>query len=348
MGKINIKLNGMDTVVDAIRYFKDQDTNYFIYTLGELDNQAYQISYVTKVEDGKGQLLNNDEWEKIKELIKYIVRESKIAQDTIEDKSFQELEGIDVLYTKPFKLPMSSTNLLRVQNIVQEKVELEPENDVDPLLPKEYTFDSTKEVERKEENVELPKLEPSKTVDFEEFEEKNPIQNDFEVKLDINQFEEMPLSELPETDSFMNLEEMPQVEEIQKEEPVLEEQPIQPSLEKDQTIINLENMKTEVTKGTMDTPVVSKELANPTFTPIDPFKENHEKSQGLIRGIYNSLFDKEEKKETSKEEELKPIDLDSYEEPKKVESQPTLDYAQLEVEIAELRNQIAELTKKIG
>ena len=330
MGKINIKLNGMDTVVDAIRYFKDQDTNYFIYTLGELDNQAYQISYVTKVEDGKGQLLNNDEWEKIKELIKYIVRESKIAQDTIEDKSFQELEGIDVLYTKPFKLPMSSTNLLRVQNIVQEKVELEPENDVDPLLPKEYTFDSTKEVERKEENVELPKLEPSKTVDFEEFEEKNPIQNDFEVKLDINQFEEMP-----------------QVEEIQKEEPVLEEQPIQPSLEKDQTIINLENMKTEVTKGTMDTPVVSKELANPTFTPIDPFKENHEKSQGLIRGIYNSLFDKEEKKETSKEE-LKPIDLDSYEEPKKVESQPTLDYAQLEVEIAELRNQIAELTKKIG
>lgn len=347
MGKINIKLNGMDTIVDAIRYFKDQDTNYFIYTLGELDNQAYQISYVTKVEEGKGQLLNNDEWEKIKELIKYIVRESKLAQDTIEDKSFQELEGLDVLYTKPFKLPMSSTNLLRVQNIPQEKIEVEQENDVDPLLPKEYTFDSSKDIERKEEDVELPELEPSKTVNFEEFEVKNPIHNDFEEKLDINQFEEMPLSELPETDSLTDLEEIPQVEEVQPNEIVVEEPSVKPVSEKDQTIVNLENMKTEVTKSTMNTPVVSKELANPTFTPIDPFKENHEKSQGLIRGLYNSLFDKEEKKETANEE-LKPIDLDTYEEPKKVEDKPTLDYEQLEVEISELRKQIAELTKKIG
>ena len=135
MGKVNIKLNGMDTVVDAIRYFKDQGTEFFIYTLGELDNQAYQISYVTKVEAGKGQLLNNEEWGKIKELIKQIVRESKLAQDTIEDKSFQEVEGLDVLYTKPFKLPMSSTNLLRVQNIPEEKIEVELENDMDPNLP---------------------------------------------------------------------------------------------------------------------------------------------------------------------------------------------------------------------
>lgn len=348
MGKVNIKLNGMDTVVDAIRYFKEQDTNYFIYTLGELDNQAYQISYVTKVEAGKGQLLNNEEWEKIKELIKRIVRESKLAQDTIEDKSFEELEGLDVLYTKPFKLPMSSTNLLRVQNIPQEKIEVEQENDVDPVLPKEYTFDATKEVETKEETVELPELEPSKTVNFEEFETDVSSHNDFEDKLDINQFEEMPLSELPETDPLTDIEEMPQVEEVQQEEPQVEEPIVESVPGKDQTIINLENMKTEVIKNTMDKPVVSKELADPTFTPIDPFKENHEKPQGLIRGIYNSLFDKEEKKEEPKEEKLKPIDLDSYEEPKKVEEKPTLDYSQLEVEISELRKQIAELTKKIG
>lgn len=345
MGKVNIKLNGMDTVVDAIRYFKDQGTEFFIYTLGELDNQAYQISYVTKVEAGKGQLLNNEEWGKIKELIKQIVRESKLAQDTIEDKSFQEVEGLDVLYTKPFKLPMSSTNLLRVQNIPEEKIEVELENDIDPVLPNEYTFDATKEVEEKEEALELPELEPSKMIQFDEFEEETPNHDEFEDKLDINQFEEMTLSDLPETDPLMEVEEMPQVEEVQNEEPVLETPNVVETPQKDQTIMNLENMKTDITKDTMTNPVVSKELSDPAFTPMDPFKGNHEKSQGFIRGIYNSLFDKEE---SHKSEELKPIDLDAYEEPKQVEEKPSVDYAQLENEISELRKQIAELTKKIG
>ena len=69
MGKVNIKLNGADTVVDAIRYLEENGKDFFVYTLSELDNQAYQISYVTKVENGKGIVLTEDEWNQIKELI---------------------------------------------------------------------------------------------------------------------------------------------------------------------------------------------------------------------------------------------------------------------------------------
>lgn len=310
MGKINIKLNGMDTSVDAIRYFRENGIHYFIYTLGELDNQNYQISYVTKIEDGKGQLLSYEEWANVKEIIKRIVRESKLAQDTVEDKKFSELEGLEVLDTKPFKLPISSTNLLRIQNTPKETIEVELENDVDPVLPKEYTFDIAHETDQ---SLELPSLEPSKTISFQEFEVPEDNESNFEDKFDINQFEEMLLSELPETEPLSDVNEL-NIVDISK---------------KDQTIVNLENMKTSVTKGTISAPVVSKELANPTFVPIDPFKN--------IQSEKNAL-----------NHELEPLNIDEYQAPKKETQTTSIDYDKLELEICELRKQIAELTKKIG
>ena len=36
MGKVNIKLNGADTVVDAIRYLEENGKDFFVYTLSEL------------------------------------------------------------------------------------------------------------------------------------------------------------------------------------------------------------------------------------------------------------------------------------------------------------------------
>ena len=77
------------------------------------------------------------------------------------------------------------------------------------------------------------------------------------------------------------------------------------------------------------TPVVSKELANPTFVPIDPFKN--------IQSEKNAL-----------NHELEPLNIDEYQAPKKETQTTSIDYDKLELEICELRKQIAELTKKIG
>ena len=123
----------------------------------------------------------------------------------------------------------------------------------------------------------------------------------------------MLLSELPETEPLSDVNEF-NIVDISK---------------KDQTIVNLENMKTSVTKGTMSAPIVSKELANSTFVPIDPFKN--------IQSEKNAL-----------NHELEPLNIDEYQAPKKETQATSIDYDKLELEICELRKQIAELTKKIG
>ena len=388
MGKVNIKLNGADTVVDAIRYLEENGKDFFVYTLSELDNQAYQISYVTKVENGKGIVLTEDEWNQIKELIKRIVRESKLAQDNIIDKDFGELEGLEVTYAKPFKLPMSSTNLLRVQVIPETKIEVEIETDKDPVISESYTF----EEEKKDE--ELPKLEPSKLVSFDEFEEPiietDTLNNSFEEKIDINNIEEMSLSELPEPEPIQEPDYMAKLEtenfedtvveepsnnvpkdnfeELIKEETADEENEIISDVEKtedetpveedsviesvvssnktDETVTNLEHMKTELEKHDDKVSVVSKELADPTFKTINPFEKVQEehKGKGLISGLYSSLF---ERKEKEHEEELKPVDVEQYKAPKQ-EKETTIDYKALESEIELLRKQIEELSKKVG
>ena len=213
-----LAINGIDTSVDLIRYFELNGKQFLIYTLGELDNQAYQISYITKIEDHKGQLLSGEEWTLMTAIIKKIAGEGATISELV-DLPASSLQGLDVYYTKPFKLPMASTNLLcakEVKEIAVEQKEVteqvpssetvkkqESENDADPVLTEKYTFHVQDEPVIPDEKVEIPALEPSKMISFEEFKED---MNDFEDKLDIDQFEEMKLEELPETEPLMTEE----------------------------------------------------------------------------------------------------------------------------------------------
>lgn len=385
MGKVTIKLNGIDTSVDLIRYFELNGKQFLIYTLGELDNQAYQISYITKIEDHKGQLLSGEEWTLMTAIIKKIAGEGATISELV-DLPASSLQGLDVYYTKPFKLPMASTNLLcakEVKEITVEKKEVteqvpssdtvkkqELENDADPVLTEKYTFHVQDEPVVPDEKVEIPALEPSKMISFEEFKED---MNDFEDKLDIDQFEEMKLEELPETEPLMAEEDHKEDEKDMNQKKTIketldalfdttamdsEESPVSNN-GKDKTIANLEHMKTEVTKRPMQDRIVSEKLASPTFVPIVPFKEEQMKSsKGLFNGLYESLFDRK-KEDTPQEEELKPISIEEFDVPDlpdEIENQESdtttgetgkIDYEKLEAEIAELRKQIQALANKI-
>lgn len=158
-----------------------------------------------------------------------------------------------------------------------------------------------------DEKVEIPALEPSKMISFEEFKED---MNDFEDKLDIDQFEEMKLEELPETEPLMAEEDHKEDEKDMNQKKTIketldalfdttamdsEESPVSNN-GKDETIANLEHMKTEVKKTPMKNRIVSEKLASPTFVPIVPFKEEQMKSsKGLFNGLYESLFDRKKK-----------------------------------------------------
>lgn len=388
MGKVNIKLDGNELTVDGIRYFENDGVRYFIYTLGDIDEKSYQTSYVTEIKEKEGQAISEENWFVIKDIMKKMIRENKlVVPSEVNDLNMSELDGINVLKAKPFKLPISSTNLLKAQNLKTYEIELETETDKDPVLSSTYAFDVEREKEealqraieeerlrRLQELLEMPNLEPSKIVDFNEFEEiEEPISNEISMA-PIEDFTtiESPLEEKGEEESLDDVN-MNDLESFDFSNIVFDEDEEEPTIDTydqvledtvvenvpDSTIENLKNLKTEVTKETTTEPIISKELASRDFKPMNPFAEQkggfHFSTSKFMDNIYkevNKLTGKnlEELPALEPLPEVKGIDLEEYVAPKEevpVDS-PSVDYEKLEKEIFELRKQISELVEKVG
>lgn len=113
---INLKINGKDTKVNVVRYFLNEEKRYLIYTLGEKDEAGYIKLYVSKMEYNPLKavsITDEDEWSHIKDLIKTTIKENqKNATLSITDLNYSDIEGVEVVDSKIFKLVDNMVEIL--------------------------------------------------------------------------------------------------------------------------------------------------------------------------------------------------------------------------------------------
>lgn len=113
---IDLKINGKKTKVNIVRYFLNSEQRYLIYTLGEKDDAGYIKLYVSKMEYNPLKavsITDDEEWGRIKDLIKTTIKENKQNSSlSITDLNYSEIDGIEVVDSKIFKLLDSMVEIL--------------------------------------------------------------------------------------------------------------------------------------------------------------------------------------------------------------------------------------------
>ena len=110
MDKITISnLQGENGLVNVVRYFKNNGTEYLIYSLNEVDEAGYTRLYVTKLNGVDGMYtadtLNENEWNEIKNLVKTIVKSNKEGMPVpVQDLNPKRINSILLKDKKVFKL----------------------------------------------------------------------------------------------------------------------------------------------------------------------------------------------------------------------------------------------------
>ena len=121
------------TDVEVVRYFINNDTEYLIYSLNEIDESGYTKLYASKIIGTKACIItDNDEWSLIKEIIKEIVRNNRDGSElNIIDLDENTLNDIVLQDTRVFKLQGNLVNLLSENKKVRKKINDIPEEDIE-------------------------------------------------------------------------------------------------------------------------------------------------------------------------------------------------------------------------
>ena len=100
--------------VEVIRYFINNDNEYLIYSLNEIDNSGYTKLYASKIIGTKACIITDDEeWNLIKQIIKEIVRNNRDGSElNIIDIDENNLDDVILQDTRVFKLQGNLVNLL--------------------------------------------------------------------------------------------------------------------------------------------------------------------------------------------------------------------------------------------
>ena len=113
---IDLKINGKSTKVNIVRYFLNGEQRYLIYTLNEKDESGYVKLYVSKMEYDPLRavsITDEDEWTRIKDLIKQTIKENKQNSSlSITDLNYSDIKNIEVVDSKIFKLLDSMVEIL--------------------------------------------------------------------------------------------------------------------------------------------------------------------------------------------------------------------------------------------
>ena len=110
MGKLSIVELGQPMEVDVVRYYKKNDTNYFMYTKNEIDDQGYVKLYAAKISEENGilktmDITNPTEWNDVKNTMKQIVRDNReLSPVSVEDLNVATLKGLELTERHVFKL----------------------------------------------------------------------------------------------------------------------------------------------------------------------------------------------------------------------------------------------------
>lgn len=154
--------------VEVIRYFINNDNEYLIYSLNEIDNSGYTKLYASKIIGNKACIITDEEeWDLIKKIIKEIVRNNRDGSKlNIIDIDENNLGDIILQDTRIFKLQGNLVNLLTENKNITN---LDFENDEIEDVPIDYEklYNETLEIvdKLKNENEELKqKIEEYKVI----------------------------------------------------------------------------------------------------------------------------------------------------------------------------------------
>ncbi|NLM62736.1 MAG: DUF1292 domain-containing protein [Mollicutes bacterium] len=168
-----INANNESVNVRVIRYFELNNNNYFIYSLNEIDDQNYVKLYAVKVENQNGayvgsSIVNEEEWNAVKELIKVIIKGNKDGVAEVADLNHNELDSLSVTNARAFKLASQLADLLAAnKKIDTQTLQLEPElianePNIAPESNNEMETDNIGEIPSVDDAISNTNMEPSK------------------------------------------------------------------------------------------------------------------------------------------------------------------------------------------
>lgn len=113
--------SGMLENVAVIRYFSFNGGNYLIFTKNEIDESGYQKLYISKINNMIGDsIVDEVEWNLVRDTIKVIAKANKENSVLpVQDMNEADINGIQIIGQKPFKLTSASVSLLSANKNVQ-------------------------------------------------------------------------------------------------------------------------------------------------------------------------------------------------------------------------------------
>ena len=261
MDKVKISnLQGENGLVNVVRYFNNNGSEYLIYSLNEVDESGYTRLYVTKLNGVDGMYtadtLNENEWNEIKNLVKIIVKSNKEGMPIpVQDLNPKKINNILLKDKKVFKLnaPLVNDLSANTPNFDTESDEgNEQKSIITNEVPSTPTFDTP--VQPTFDTPVQPTFEVPSTPSFD-----TPVQPAFEIP-STPSFDTpvKPTFDVPSTPSF--------------------DTPVQPAFEVPST-------------PTFDTPVQPTFDFNSTFTPNN--QENAYESNSDITKDYKKMYEDE-------------------------------------------------------
>lgn len=119
-------VNGENIEIEVIRYFTNNDIEYLIYSLNEIDASGYTKLYASRIIGNNASIITDDEeWTLIKEIIKQIVKNNRDGSPLeIIDLNEKRLNDVVLVDTRVFRLQGNLVNLLAEnKNVKEEEVE---------------------------------------------------------------------------------------------------------------------------------------------------------------------------------------------------------------------------------
>ncbi len=176
MKDMTVYYNGEKLPAQKIRYFEYNNSQYLIYDLKEDNDDNYVKLYIVKLDGNIEQVIDDDEWNILKDMIQDIVKE--IKSNNI--KSFKDLTGskideIDSNYARPFKLKKDLVDIMTY--IKGEKKEMANSKKGNDTKKTSKSKEKAKDLEELNEEKESEEIDDSKEEILQRLEEylKNPV-----------------------------------------------------------------------------------------------------------------------------------------------------------------------------
>lgn len=166
-------VNGDTVEIDVVRYFINNDVEYLIYSLDEIDSAGYTKLYASKIVGNNASIITDEEeWTLIKEIIKQVVKNNRDGSPlNVIDLNENNLSDITLVDTRVFKLQGNLVTLLSEnKNVIEEE----------PII-NESMENIVEEIEETiEESIEEPTFETVEEdpIDYEKLYKDLLVEND--------------------------------------------------------------------------------------------------------------------------------------------------------------------------